>query len=245
MRQELNVWPVAALLLLFCFVPFQKRAEATSGKESCSTAWKIRLVVEITGRRFAESYELGTDEFHGRCTLLILMCIFMVFCFNDLFSTNQSIRYVSIHWVPMASAFLCRNRFSHCTWSWVPTDRFSPGIRDYVGAVEDATDAIQAAGVRPEFWRRHTAGVIHVAYGGAKIIGVEQNSRWWQLQQTSPEKREMGVLNVFDKDVLLFFAPEVWGWDHPIWLIFFWVEDQPTRNSLSKPGKIRNKPHLA
>eukprot|EP00438_Fugacium_kawagutii_P030350 Skav223233 [mRNA] locus=scaffold2231:248467:264231:+ [translate_table: standard] len=35
-----------------------------------------------------------------------------------------------------------------------PTGHPKMGIRDYVGAVEDATDAIQAEGVRPEFWRR-------------------------------------------------------------------------------------------
>ena len=103
--------PSLLLLLLFCFVPFQNGAEATSGKESCSTAWKIRLVVEITGSRFAESSEFGTDEVHGRCILLILICIFVVFCFNDLFSTNQSIswfRYIECRWL---KAFSCRNRF--------------------------------------------------------------------------------------------------------------------------------------
>ena len=43
----------------------------------------------------------------------------------------------------------CCGHSIFCGWH-----RLLPGIRDYVGAVEDATDAIQAEGVRPEFWRR-------------------------------------------------------------------------------------------
>ena len=44
----------------------------------------------------------------------------------------------------------CCGNSDFCGWHWL----LPPGIRDYVGAVEDATDAIQAEGVRPEFWRR-------------------------------------------------------------------------------------------
>lgn len=51
--------PCFASVVLFCAL--SNRAEATSGEESCSTTWKIRLVVEITGRRCAEDSEFGTD----------------------------------------------------------------------------------------------------------------------------------------------------------------------------------------
>ena len=44
------------------------------------------------------------------------------------------------------------------------------GIRDYVGAVEDATDAIQVdQGVRPECWRRHSHGAVWCRSLGGKI----------------------------------------------------------------------------
>ena len=135
-------------------------------------------------------------------------CVFLWYsasmtCFQPI-NQFDMFRYIECRW---HRHFFAENRFSHCTWSWVPTDRFSPGIRDYVGAVEDATDAIQAAGVRPEFWRRHTAGVIHVAYGGAKIIGVEQNSRWWQLQQTSPREKRNGSFECFWQRCFVIFCP--------------------------------------